>query len=122
MEQGNTAKPVQVHLTSSVELIWASLERYVPWIEEMIGVPLGETLTIESECNPGDAIAEELLQGLPVVSTTKTRNNAWRTLMEEWSLPSGISPRIGVSLQRERTPTPLLFPFGSWIGKILQLL
>ena len=110
METENTAKPVQVHLTSSIDLIRASLERYLPWIEEMIGVPLGETLTVESDCNPGDAIAEELLQGLPVVSTTKTRNNAWRALIEDWSLPLGISPRIAVYLQRERTPNSSPFP------------
>src|SRR5207244_7287629 len=53
---------------------------------------------------PGDAIAEERLQGLAVVSATKVRNRSWRSLIEHWVLPSGITPRIAVSLQRERRP------------------
>jgi hypothetical protein len=64
--------------------------------------PLGETLTLEVDCNPGDAVAEELLQGLPIVSATKARNSNWRALIEGWELPPDTSPRINVSLQRER--------------------
>jgi ATPase family associated with various cellular activities (AAA) len=100
----NIPHKVQVRLTSSVESIRASLEPYAAWIEQMLGVPLTETLTLEVECNPGDAIAEELLQGLAVVSATKVRNRSWRSLIEHWVLPSGITPRIAVSLQRERRP------------------
>jgi hypothetical protein len=89
---------VQVRLTSSVESVRASLEPYRGWIEQTIGVPLTETLTLEVECNPGDAVAEELLQGLPVVSATKARNSSWLALIEGWSLPLGVSPRISASL------------------------
>ena len=65
---------VQIRLTSSVESIRASLEPYAEWIEQMLDVPLSETLTLDVDCNPGDVIAEELLQGLPVVAATKVRN------------------------------------------------
>ena len=102
--------PVQIRLTSSVESVRASLEPYSEWIEQKIGVPLSETLTLEVDCNPGDAVAEELLQGLPVVSATKARNSSWRTLIEGWSLPPGVSPRIAASLQRERRPNAPPFP------------
>src|SRR5438552_8476145 len=100
----NIPHKVQVRLTSSVESIRASLEPYAAWIEQMLGVPLTETLTLEVECNPGDAVAEELLQGLAVVSATKVRNRSWRTLIEHWSLPPNVTPRIAVSLRRERRP------------------
>jgi ATPase family associated with various cellular activities (AAA) len=93
---------VQIRLTSAAELILAALEPYARWIEEMLGVPLSETLTLELDCNPGDVVAEELLPGLAVVAATKERNNAWRTYIEEWKLPSDASPRIAMSLQRER--------------------
>jgi hypothetical protein len=101
---------VQVRLTSAVESVRASLEPYGAWIEEMLGMPLSETLTLEVESNPGDAVAEELLQGLAVVSATKARNSAWRALIEAWSIPPSLSPRIALSLQRERQPRaqPLL--------------
>ena len=79
--------PVQIHLTSSVESVRASLEPYRVWIEQTIGVPLSETLTLEVDSNPGDAVAEELLEGLLLPSATEERNRSWRTLIEGWSLP-----------------------------------
>ena len=101
---------LQICLTSSVESILASLEPYREWIEQMLVSPLGETLTLEVDCNPGDAVAEELLQGLPIVAATKTRNSNWRTVIEEWELPPSVSPRIAVSLQRERKPNAAPIP------------
>ena len=79
--------PVQIRLTSSVESVRASLEPYVGWIEQTIGVPLGETLTLEVDSNPGDAIAEELLEGLLLPSATKERNRSWRTLSRAGRFP-----------------------------------
>lgn len=103
-EPDQVAGKVQVRLTSAIELIRASLDPYLPWIEQSIGVPLGETLTLEEDSNPGDAVAEQLLQGIPVVSGTMARNRSWKNFIEDWSLPSGASPRINASLQRERRP------------------
>jgi hypothetical protein len=93
---------VQIRLTSSVELLRASLEPYMAWIGQMLGAPLSESLVLEVDCNPADVVAEELLQGLPVVSATKARNSNWRLFIEQWSLPPGVNPRIDVSPQRER--------------------
>ena len=100
----NIPHKVQIRLTSSAESILASLEPYSRWIEQTLDAPLSETLTLEVDCNPADAVAEELLHGLPVVSATKARNNNWRRLIEGWALPPGVSPRIALSLQRERKP------------------
>src|SRR6266852_9361992 len=102
--KSNFPDRLQVRLTSSVELIRASLEPYISWIEEMMGVPLDQTLTLEVDADPGDAIAERLLPGLPLSAGTKTRNRSWHSLIEEWTLPSGGSPRIAASFQRERRP------------------
>jgi hypothetical protein len=74
------------------------------WIEEMMGVPLDQTLTLEVDAHPGNAVAERLLQGLPLSAGTKARNRSWHRLIEAWTLPGGGSPRIAVSLQRERRP------------------
>jgi hypothetical protein len=95
---------LQIRLTSSVESILASLEPYTKWIEQTLGAPLSETLTLEVDCSPGDLVAEELLQGLPIASATKARNNNWRKFIEGWTLPPSLSPRIAVSIQRERRP------------------
>jgi hypothetical protein len=102
--KSNFPNQLEVRLTSSVELIRASLEPYIPWIEEMVGVPLDQTLTLEVDADPGDAVAADLLQGLPLSAGTKARNRSWNSLIEEWALPSCGSPRIAVSLQRERRP------------------
>ena len=101
---------VQIRLTSAAELILASLDPYAQWIEQMVGVPVSETLTLELDCNPGDVVAEELLPGLAVVAATTERNNAWRTYIEEWELPSDVSPRIAMFLQRERKPNAAPLP------------
>jgi len=50
----------------------------------MLGVRLSDTLILEVESNPGDAVAEELLQGLAVVSATKARNSGWRALIKSF--------------------------------------
>jgi ATPase family associated with various cellular activities (AAA) len=108
----NIFNKVQIRLTSSVETIRASLEPYAQWVEQMLDAPLSETLTLEVDSNPGDAVAEELLQGLEVVSATKSRNSSWRALIEHWALPPGVSPRISGSLQRERRPNAA--PISVW--------
>src|ERR1700733_5187649 len=100
----NIPDKLQIRLTSSVESILSSLQPYEKWIEQMLDAPLSETLTLEVDCNPADAVAEELLQGLPIVSATKARNSNWRALIKEWVLPPSVSPRIAVSIQRERKP------------------
>jgi hypothetical protein len=102
--KSNFPDRLQVRLTSSVELIRASLEPFIPWIEEMIGVPLDQTLTLEVDGEPGNAVAERLFQGLPLSARAKARNRSWNSLIDEWTLPSGGSPRIAVSLLRERRP------------------
>jgi hypothetical protein len=100
----NGLDKVQIRLTSSAESILASLEPYAGWIEQMLDAPLSETLTLEVDCNPADLVAEEFLQGLPIVSATKARNGNWRKFFEGWALPPGVSPRIAASIQRERKP------------------
>jgi hypothetical protein len=108
----NTKIPdkMQISLTSSIETILASLQPYAKWIEKMLGAPLSDTLTLEVDCNPGDLVAEEFLQGLPVTSATKARNKNWRAFIESWALPPDVSPRIAMSLQRERKPNTAPLP------------
>ena len=101
---------LQIRLTSSIETILASLQPYARWIEEMLGATLSETLTLEIDCNPADVVAEDFLQGLPVTSATKVRNKNWRAFIEGWALPPGVSPRIAMSLQRERKPNAAPLP------------
>lgn len=110
---------LQLQLTSAVQLMRASLEPYMAWIEQTLGVPLSETLTLEVDCNPADAVAEELLQGLSVVSATKARNRYWRTLIEDWALPSGVAPgsRRPYSASASRRPRPPPPPSGNSTGK-----
>src|ERR1035437_2288453 len=95
---------LQIRLTSSVELMRASLDAYLPWIEQTLGVPFAQTLPLEVDSNPGDVVAARLLTGLPPASGLRARKRAWDNLIDEWALPSGVSPRIALSLQRERQP------------------
>ena len=104
MPSSNMPRKLQIRLTSSVELMRASVEAYLPWIEQTLGVPFAQTLTLEVDSNPGDIVAEQLLTGLPPASGLRARKLAWDSLIVDWALPSGVSPRIAISLQRERRP------------------
>src|SRR5438876_3530281 len=106
----NIPEKLQIRLTSSVESILASLQPYAKWIEQMLDAPLSESVTLDVDANPADVVAEELLHGLPVVSATRARNSNWRALIEDWTLPPGVSPRIAASLQRERKPSAAPLP------------
>lgn len=110
MEKTMKVPKVQIRLAPAAELILASLEPHAQWIEEIMGVPLSETLTLELDCNPGDVIAEELLPGLAIFAATKERNKTWRQFIETWKLPSEVSFRIAMSLQRERKPNAAPLP------------
>ena len=99
-----TPHKLQVLLTSSVESIRASLDPYLAWIERTMGVGFDQTVTAEVDSNPGDAVAGQLFNGLALTSDIKARNRSWQRLIEDWALPSGVSPRIRASLQRERRP------------------
>jgi hypothetical protein len=59
----NIPAKLQIHLTSSVDSILASLEPYTKWIEQTLDAPLSETLTLEVDCNPGDIVAEDFCRG-----------------------------------------------------------
>ncbi len=96
---------VQLRLMSSVELVRSTLEPYGMWVRQTLGVPLAETITLEVDSNPGDAIAVQLLEALPIVANTKARTGSWGSLIERWVLPSHVSPRVAVSLQRQRNPS-----------------
>jgi len=106
----NIPEKLQIRLTSSVESILASLQPYAKWIEQMLDAPLSESVTLDVDANPADVVAEELLHGLPVVSATRARNSNWRALIEDWTLPPCVSPRIAASLQRERKPSAAPLP------------
>jgi hypothetical protein len=67
-------------------------------------VTFAQTLTLAVDSNPGDIVAERLLTGLPLTAELRVRKRSWDNFIEDWALPTGISPRIAVSLQRERQP------------------
>jgi hypothetical protein len=98
----NNPLKLQMGLSSSVELIRASLEPYLPWIEQTMGVAFSQTVTLAVPSNPGDIVAEQLLKGLPVTANLRARKGSWDKFLEDWTLPPGVSPRIAVSLHRER--------------------
>jgi SpoVK/Ycf46/Vps4 family AAA+-type ATPase len=100
----NNPLKLQMGLTSSVELIRASLEPYLPWIEQTLGINIDQTLTLALGSNPGDIVAEQLLKGLPVTANLKARKRSWDKFIQDWALPTGVSPRIAVYIHRERQP------------------
>jgi SpoVK/Ycf46/Vps4 family AAA+-type ATPase len=106
----NIPDKLQIRLTSLVESIRATLDPYAQWIEQTLGVPLDQTLTLEVDSNPADAVAAQLLEGLALASEMKSRVRSWQALIEHWALPSGTSSGITASIQRERRPKTAPLP------------
>jgi hypothetical protein len=74
------------------------------WIEQTMGVAFAQTLILAVDSNPGDIVAGRILKGLALTSSLAARKCSWDRFIEDWSLPTGTSPRIAVSLQREHQP------------------
>ena len=115
------SQKLQIGFTSSVELIRASLEPYLPWIEQTMGVVFYQTVTLAVVSNPGDIVAERLLKGLPLTSSLAARKCSWDRYIEDWSLPRASAPASPAPSIGSASPTPPPPPFGIWTGRNVLL-
>jgi hypothetical protein len=67
---------------------------YVPWIERVLGVALGETLTLELDTPLLSAVAVDVLKDIRVEKDAIERIKPLKAVINRWELPPGSSPRI----------------------------
>jgi hypothetical protein len=83
------------------------LAPYLPWLEKTMGVPIGETLTLEVErweTSLCSAIAVAVLAGAPIEEDLLNEVKPCMDSIRRWELPPGTSPRICVSPTHELPP------------------
>jgi hypothetical protein len=91
----------------------ASLEPHRPWLESVLGCPLGEALTFEFQLPFGQLAAESLLDGVRLDRGCLDGAATLRPAITRWTLPPGVSPRIALEPSRDRD-APMLERRGAW--------
>jgi hypothetical protein len=91
----------------------AFLEPHRPWLESVLGCPLGETLTLEIELPFGQLAAESLLDGVRLDRGCLGGAATLRPAVGRWAVPPGVSPRIALEPSRDRE-APMLERRGAW--------
>jgi hypothetical protein len=81
----------------------AYMERYRAWVEETIGCPLSSALTLELQYPFSHVVLEDLLGGVPLDRQCMSAAPVLRTLVDRWSVPPCLSPRIELNPSRDRS-------------------
>jgi hypothetical protein len=108
-----TTPTTELRFAPAVAAMTAFLEPHRPWLEAVLGCPLGEALTFEVQLPFGQLAAESLLDGVRLDRGCLDGAATLRPAIERWMLPPGVSPRIALEPSRDRE-APLLERRGAW--------
>src|ERR1022692_2611992 len=92
---------IELELTSPVAAMEATLDRYRPWIESVVGCPREQALTLEFNCPLSHLVVEELLGGVKLDRQCLGAADALRPLIRRWETPPGCSPRLELHPSRD---------------------
>jgi len=92
----------ELGLASPVEAMEAFLERHQAWIEQVVGCPRSEAITLEFEFPFSHLVAEDLMGGVTLDRQCLGAAGAMRELVTKWELPPGVSPRLELHASRDR--------------------
>jgi hypothetical protein len=93
---------IEIGLTPPVRAMDAFVDGYRGWIEAVIGCPRGEALTFETDFPFSHHVLEEMLDGVDMDRRYLWYGDAVRPLIRRWETPPGVSPRIELTLSRDR--------------------
>jgi hypothetical protein len=94
---------LQIRLAPASDAMEAYLERFRPWVEELIGCPLSSTVRFELQYPFSHVVLEDLLPTVPLDRQCLSAAPILRELVDRWALPPGISPRIELNPSRDRS-------------------
>jgi hypothetical protein len=113
MEENHMTATTELRFAPAVVAMAAFLEPHRPWLESVLGCPIGETLTVELQLPFGQLAAESLLDGVRLDRGCLDGGAALRPAITRWALPPGTSPRIALEPSRDRE-APMLERRGAW--------
>jgi len=91
----------QIHFVPSAASMCDYLQPHLPWIETVIGCPFSDAVTFQIELPITRFVAQELLEGVPLDKASGVPEE-FNQEIQRWELPHNLSPRINLSLSRER--------------------
>lgn len=93
---------LDVRLAPPVSAMQAFVEPYRDWIESVLGCPMPESVTFETEVPFGQLVAEDLLADASLDRGCLKEAEPLRPLVSRWATPPGASPRITLEPSRNR--------------------
>jgi len=99
---------------------------YLPWIETVLGMSFGDTVTLELETFLLEAVSVDFLKGVQIDRLVTENVSDTMKLVKRWELPPGSSPRINMCPVRERNtdattswiPGWLECPVAIWLHEV----
>lgn len=98
----NNSNTVQLLIAPPVVAIREFLNQYQTWLEAVVGCPLADAVTFEFHLPFPHLVLDEMFRGIPLDSRCIPYTRALRPVVTRWGLPPGISPRIELSMSRNR--------------------
>jgi hypothetical protein len=98
----NNSNPVQLLIAPPTVAIREFLSRHEIWLEAVVGCPLADAITFEFHLPFSHLVLSEMFRGIPVDGRCIPYTKALQSVVTRWSLPPGISPRIELSMSRNR--------------------
>jgi hypothetical protein len=89
-------------LAPPVAAMEAFLEPYQGWMEQVVGCPRSEAVTLEFEFPFSHLVAEDLMAGVTLDRQCLGAAGALRELVKKWELPPGVSPKLELQASRDR--------------------
>jgi hypothetical protein len=98
----NNSNPVQLLIAPPAVAIREFLSRHHSWLEAVVGCPLADAVTFEFHLPFSHLVLDEMFKGIPLDSRCIPYTKALEPVVTRWGLPPGISPRIELSMSRNR--------------------
>jgi ATPase family associated with various cellular activities (AAA) len=92
----------ELRFAPAVAAMAAFVEPHRPWLESVLGCPLGDAVTFEIELPFGQLAVEALLDRVHLDHGCLDGAAALRSAVAQWAIPPGVSPRIALEPSRNR--------------------
>jgi DNA polymerase III delta prime subunit len=98
----NSPGPLEVLIASPALAIEQFLGRHRRWIETVTGCPAAESITFEFYLPFDDLVLSRMFEGIPLDRRSVLYTAALAPVVDRWEIPPETSPRIALSLSRNR--------------------
>ncbi|MCL2658961.1 MAG: AAA family ATPase [Acidobacteriaceae bacterium] len=88
---------VDISYAPAAKTVREQLRPYTKWMEEILGVPQSETLTLEMKTPLDEAVVAQVLRDVPLTTSQQNAAKLYLPVVQRWELPPDTSPHIAVT-------------------------